>query len=169
MDTSCDAAAFAIGRYFGIWGKSFTPLNGAYLFPSGIVSIKRDTNLVLDLYLSSRYGVPAARQKDYRPVSPFNGSKPTPPALGGWAGRRAGGRGLPAVSATRRCRQSKRVAEIAENAGIDGNEVLEGQPRDWQIASGNFCNGPWRVNPFECADPVAGVLLLYGVGAEAAT
>jgi hypothetical protein len=34
------------------------------------------------------------------------------------------GRGLPAVSSTRRCRQSKRVAEIAENAGIDGNEVL---------------------------------------------
>ena len=24
--------------------------------------------------------------KDYRPVSPFDGSKPTPPALGGWAG-----------------------------------------------------------------------------------
>jgi hypothetical protein len=35
------------------------------------------------------------------------------------------GRGLPAVSPTRRCRRSKRVAEIAENAGIDGNEVLE--------------------------------------------
>jgi hypothetical protein len=48
-----------------------------------------------------------------------------PPALGGWAGRRAGGRGLPAVSPTRRCRRSKRVAEIAENAGSDGNEVLE--------------------------------------------
>src|SRR5882724_4656152 len=78
------------------------------------------------------------------------------------------GRGLPSVSATRRCRRSKRVAEIAENAGIDGNEVLEGQPRDWQIASGNFCNGPWRVNPFEWADPIAGVLLLYGVGARAA-
>src|SRR5260370_19934329 len=50
------------------------------------------------------------------------------PALGGWAGRRAGVRGLPAVSATRRCRQSKRVAEIAENAGIEGNEVLECSP-----------------------------------------
>jgi hypothetical protein len=23
-------------------------------------------------------------------------------------------------------------------------------------AYGNFCNGPWRVNPFECADPIAG-------------
>src|ERR1700736_2014893 len=32
------------------------------------------------------------------------------------------GRGLPAMSPTRRCRRSKRVAE---NAGIDGNEVLE--------------------------------------------
>src|ERR1700730_18065276 len=38
------------------------------------------------------------------------------PALGGSAWRRAGAPGLPAVSATRRCRQSKRVAEIAENA-----------------------------------------------------
>src|SRR5262249_5131394 len=36
---------------------------------------------------------------------------------------------------------------------------------DWRCACGNFCNGPWRVNPFECADPIAGVLLLYGVGA----
>src|ERR1700704_7085504 len=35
------------------------------------------------------------------------------------------GRGLPAVSPTRRRRRSKWVAEIAENAGIDGNEVLE--------------------------------------------
>src|SRR6266852_6226978 len=50
------------------------------------------------------------------------------PALGGWAERRAGVPGLPAVSATRRRRQSKRVAEIAENAGIDGNEVLERSP-----------------------------------------
>jgi hypothetical protein len=67
------------------------------------------------------------RQKVYRQVSPFDGSKPTrSPAPGGWAGRRAGVPGLPAVSATRRCRQSKRLAEIAENAGIDGNEVLEG-------------------------------------------
>src|SRR5580704_10236620 len=72
---------------------------------------------------------PVARQKDYRHVSPFNGSKPTrSPALGGWAGRRAGVPGLPAVSATRRCRQSKRLAEIAENAGIDGNEVWECSP-----------------------------------------
>ena len=70
---------------------------------------------------------PVARQKDCRHVSPVDGSKPKrSPALGGWAGRRAGVPGLPAVPATRRCRQSKRVAEIAENAGIDGNEVLEG-------------------------------------------
>src|ERR1700694_2812938 len=69
---------------------------------------------------------PVARQKDYCPVSPVDGSKPTRcPALGGWAGRGAGVPGLPAVSATRRCRQSKRVAE---NAGIDGNEVLECSP-----------------------------------------
>src|SRR5258708_12120098 len=73
--------------------------------------------------------LPVARQKDCRHVSPFDGSKPTrSPALGGWAGRRIGVPGLPAVSATRRCRQSKRVAEIAENAGIDGNEVLECRP-----------------------------------------
>src|ERR1700730_12301387 len=71
---------------------------------------------------------PVARQKDYRPVSPVDGSKPTIPAPGGSAWRRAGAPGLPAVSATRRCRQSKRVAEIAENAGIDGNEVLECSP-----------------------------------------
>ena len=32
VDTSCDAPASAIGRYFGIWAKSFTPLHGAYLF-----------------------------------------------------------------------------------------------------------------------------------------
>ena len=69
---------------------------------------------------------PLARQKDCRHVSPVDGSKPKrSPALGGWAGRRAGVPGRPAVSATRRRRQSKRVAEIAENAGIEGNEVLE--------------------------------------------
>src|SRR5260370_4189917 len=72
---------------------------------------------------------PVARKKDYRHVSPVDDSKPTiSPALGGWAGRRAGVPGLPAVSATRRCRQSKRLAEIAENAGIDGNEVLKCTP-----------------------------------------
>jgi hypothetical protein len=135
VDTSCDAAAFAIGSVFRNLEKIVYPLNGAYLFPPGIVSIQRNTKLLLDLYLSSRYDVPGGRQKDYRPVSPFDGSKPTSPALGGWAGRRAGG--LPAVSPTRRCRRSKRVAEIAE---IDGNEVLECQPRDWQIASGNCGN-----------------------------
>src|SRR5882724_11516530 len=60
------------------------------------------------------------------------------------------GRGLPSVSATRRCRRSKRVAEIAENAGIDGNEVLEGQPRDWQIASGNCGNSLQILCPRNC-------------------
>jgi hypothetical protein len=37
--TSCDAPAFVIGRYFRDLGKIVYPLNGAYLFPSGIVSI----------------------------------------------------------------------------------------------------------------------------------
>jgi hypothetical protein len=44
------------------------------------------------------------------------------------------GRGLPAVSPTRHCRRSKR---LAESAGSDGNEVLEVQPSDWQSACGN--------------------------------
>src|ERR1700704_1218968 len=92
-------------------GKIVSPLNGAYLFPSGIVSIYRYTKLLLDLYLSSGHDFTRSRQKDYRHVSPVDGAKPTIPALGGWAWRRAGVPGLPAVSATRHCRQSKRVAE----------------------------------------------------------
>jgi hypothetical protein len=57
------------------------------------------------------------------------------------------------------------LAEIAQIAETPPSAVPD-SGADWQNASGNFCNGPWRVNPFECADPIAGVLLLYGVGAE---
>src|SRR5713101_3388550 len=69
---------------------------------------------------------PAARQKDLPPCQPRRWFEACDPPL--LADGRAGVPGLPAGSATRRCRQSKRVAEIAENAGIDGNEVLECSP-----------------------------------------
>jgi len=37
-----------------------------------------------------------------------------------------------------------------------------------QVAHPGFCNGPWLVNPFlRC--PLAGHLLLYGIGAVAVT
>src|SRR5216683_1884138 len=84
---------------------------------------------MLYLYLSSRYDFPRSPAEGLPPCQPRRWFEADdPPALGGWAWRRAGVPGLPAVSATRRRRQSKRVAEIAENAGIDGNEVLEGSP-----------------------------------------
>src|SRR5216683_7268913 len=66
-------------------GKPLTPpLNGAYLFRSALVSIYRHTNLLLDLYLSSRYGFLVARQRNYRHVSPLRWFEI--PSLGGWAG-----------------------------------------------------------------------------------
>ncbi len=52
---------------------------------------------------------------------------------------------------------------------VDGSTGSEASARRCRTGSGNFCNGPWRVNPLECGDPVAGVLLLSGVGAVAAT
>src|SRR5216683_2879432 len=84
---------------------------------------------MLYLYLSSRYDFPRSPAEGLPPCQPRRWFEADdPPALGGWAWRRAGVPGLPAVSATRRRRQSKRVAEIAENAGIEGNEGLECSP-----------------------------------------
>jgi hypothetical protein len=38
------------------------------------------------------------------------------------------------------------------------------------VLHAGFCNGRWFVNPsFQCGYPFAGNLLLYGVGAGAAT
>src|SRR5216683_5747795 len=82
---------------------------------------------MLYLYLSSRYDFPRSPAEGLPPCQPRRWFEADdPPLLAD--GRRADVPGLPAVSATRRCRQSKRVAEIAENAGIDGNEVLECSP-----------------------------------------
>src|SRR5713101_3621946 len=63
---------------------------------------------------------PAARQKDLPPCQARRWFEACDPPL--LADGRAGVPGLPAVSATRRCRQSK---PVAENAGIDGNEGFE--------------------------------------------
>jgi len=71
------------------------------------------------------------------------------------------------VSATNVFHGSKRAALTA----LTALTPAVGRPSgtcDWRNACGNFCNGPWRVNPFEWADPIAGVFLLYGVGARAA-
>src|SRR3954470_17631967 len=45
------------------------------------------------------------------------------------------------------------------------------QPKDpgYRFAHPGFCNGPWLVNPFFCVDPLAGHLLLYGIGAVTVT
>ncbi len=65
---------------------------------------------------------------------------------------------------------------IVETDGLDTQFVcLMSSLRDTRqriaamlVNKSGFCNGPPRVNPFE-RDPVAGVLLLSGVGAVAAT
>jgi hypothetical protein len=102
-DPSCDAPRLCDRSVFRSLRKIVCPLIGAYLFPSGIVSIQRDAKLLLDLYLSSRYDAPVARQKDYRHVSPFDDSKPTSPLS-------ADGRGVvPAAADCQQCRQPDAV------------------------------------------------------------
>jgi hypothetical protein len=44
--------------------------------------------------------------------------------------------------------------------------MTESESRDFAPLHPGFCNGPWLVNPF-LRDPLAGYLLLYGIGAMA--
>lgn len=46
-------------------------------------------------------------------------------------------------------------------------QAYRASPRLYSLHPG-FCNGPWLVNPF-LRHPLAGHLLLYGIGAEAVT
>src|ERR1700716_3514791 len=73
------------------FGENRLPPQWCLLIPIRHRSIQSDTKLVLDVYLSSRYDIPVARQRDYRFVSPFDGSTPTSPALGRRAGPRTAG------------------------------------------------------------------------------
>jgi hypothetical protein len=83
-------------------------------------------------------------------MSAFDGSTPKSfPALGGWAGRRAGIPGLPAVSASRR----RPIKTGSGNCGKCGSSRKRGfgARRDWQIASGNCGNSPPILGSFGCS------------------
>src|SRR5229473_3922603 len=75
--------AFAIGRYFVIWGKSIcAPWHALILRVGRPIPILRYTQLVIDFHLSSAHGFPPSRRIGAM-VSLVDGSKATTPAPGG--------------------------------------------------------------------------------------
>ncbi|MCS3732075.1 hypothetical protein, partial [Bradyrhizobium betae] len=56
-------------------------------------------------------------------------------------------------------------ARLFSVARMERSAMLEGLSRISLAFHPGFCNGPWLVNPF-LRRPLAGNLLLYGIGAE---